>query len=207
VSTWTTAGIPYKVDAPDGMYILKFALGDNIYGAEAGRNQWLAYGTDTLLSTPPCACNTVVTDTITVTGGNGIMFRLRGSLDYLVVIPSEGIDIDYAADDGMLVSSSAGVQRSLAPLKYLSLAAGPNPCNPVSTLRLDMPSDNSVRLEVYSIAGKLTRVIAAGQIKAGAHSFVWDGKDESSHPVSAGVYIYRLRAGNRVLSVKTVLAR
>jgi hypothetical protein len=42
---------------------------------------------------------------------------------------------------------------------------------------------------------------------AGAHQVVWDAKDAAGRGVSAGIYVYRLLAGNRVLTVKTILAR
>ncbi|MBL8025104.1 MAG: hypothetical protein JNL74_01765, partial [Fibrobacteres bacterium] len=84
----------WKIDLPAGEYIIKAAMGDNQYGAADS----LWYGTETLLA-DGAKPNAFVTDTITVTGTDGMTLKVKGALNYVVIIPNEGIDINLVADD------------------------------------------------------------------------------------------------------------
>jgi len=54
-----------------------------------------------------------------------------------------------------------------------------------------------VTLSIYNILGqRITRIEKASQLR-GPHSFIWDGTDSNSNPVSSGVYFYCLKAGGR----------
>ena len=47
-------------------------------------------------------------------------------------------------------------------------------------------------LKVYSIGGRLVRVLASGPATPGEHTAFWDGADQRGRRVSSGVYIYRV---------------
>jgi len=49
--------------------------------------------------------------------------------------------------------------------------------------------------------------LVEGVREAGSHSVLWDGRDESGEPLSSGVYLYRLRAGELVQARKMLLIR
>ena len=66
----------------------------------------------------------------------------------------------------------------------------PNPFNPFTSIEYNLPSDGSVRLEIYNTAGQLVDVLANGYRNAGSHMAVWN---TGNHP--SGVYFYRLRHG------------
>jgi hypothetical protein len=88
-----------------------------------------------------------------------------------------------------------------------NLASCPNPFNPVSNITLSLPAASRVDLRVYGVNGRLVRTLATGDFGPGAHHFSWDAKDATGRAVSAGVYVYKLTAGNRVLMEKAVLAK
>ena len=72
----------------------------------------------------------------------------------------------------------------------------PNPFNPVTTIRYDLPVACEVRLEVYDATGRLVRVLRDGVVEqAASRMTVWDGTDDGGRPVASGVYFYRLEAG------------
>lgn len=100
-----------------------------------------------------------------------------------------------------LTDRQSGAEKG-ADWKYLAMTASPNPFNPVSTIRVSMPAPGKVRLAVYGADGRLVKEIASGKVSAGLHAFTWNADQ-----AAAGVYFYRLTAGNRVLTVKTVLAK
>mgnify|MGYP002839105087 FL=1 len=85
--------------------------------------------------------------------------------------------------------------------------AYPNPFNPNTTLRYDLPSDALVTLSIYDMLGReITQLVNTTQ-KAGFKSVQWNGSDSMGRPVSAGVYLYQIRASDYVQTKKMVLLK
>ena len=75
--------------------------------------------------------------------------------------------------------------------------AYPNPFNPGVAIPFVLGQDREpVSLTIYNSLGQLTWRQDLGRRAAGSHRVYWDGQSESGLPVSAGVYFYRLRAGD-----------
>jgi hypothetical protein len=89
----------------------------------------------------------------------------------------------------------------------LALRAVPNPFNPRTTIRFDLPAAGSVRLAVYDVAGRLVRVLVEGERPAGSCEAVWDGRDAGGRGLAAGSYFARLEAGGRLQTVCMSLVR
>ncbi len=83
----------------------------------------------------------------------------------------------------------------------------PNPFNPVTTIRFDLPRKSNVRVEVFDVGGRLVRTLADSVLERGRHELVWDGKDASDKDVSSGVYFCRLDAPGFSSTMKMVLLR
>ena len=83
----------------------------------------------------------------------------------------------------------------------------PNPFNPATVIRYELSAPVAVELHVYDLAGRLVDTLQAGPQAAGAHEVTWQGRDEGGRGVAAGVYVYRLRAGDEVLTRRMVLAK
>ncbi|MDZ7345447.1 MAG: Ig-like domain-containing protein, partial [candidate division KSB1 bacterium] len=71
----------------------------------------------------------------------------------------------------------------------------PNPFNPTTTIQFELPAARPVKLAVYSLTGKIIRILAEGEYPAGIHTVVWDARDESGQPVPTGIYYCRITAG------------
>ena len=81
----------------------------------------------------------------------------------------------------------------------------PNPFNLITTLRYDLPEQASVTLIIYDMLGReITQLVNTTQ-EAGFKSVQWDAKDSMGRPVSAGVYLYQIQAGEFVQTKKMVL--
>ncbi len=75
--------------------------------------------------------------------------------------------------------------------------AYPNPFNPRTTIAFDNPAQAAVSLRVFDLAGRLVNVLINGEVVSqGRNEVVWGGRDMAGRVVSAGVYFYRLEAGN-----------
>jgi flagellar hook assembly protein FlgD len=83
----------------------------------------------------------------------------------------------------------------------------PNPFNPKTTIRFDIPEETMVKLIIYDVSGKEVNVLTAGTLKAGSYRVRWNGKDHSGHGVSAGMYLYHIDAGEFSDTKKLILLK
>jgi Tol biopolymer transport system component len=98
-------------------------------------------------------------------------------------------------NDGMVgVRLGSGV-LDVSPRQYALHGAVPNPFNPSTVVRYELPEAVTVRLEVFDAVGQRMRVLASGERSAGAYGVEWDGRNDAGQPVSSGVYLCRLQAG------------
>ena len=66
----------------------------------------------------------------------------------------------------------------------------------MTKIAFEIPVQTAVSLRVYDMSGHLVKVLLDGQVFAkGLHEEAWNGRDESGRVVAAGVYFYRLEAG------------
>jgi len=71
----------------------------------------------------------------------------------------------------------------------------PNPFNPSTSIRFQVPDPASVTLEILDLRGRRVRELLEGPLAAGYHTVPWDGTDDAGVAVASGVYLYRLRVG------------
>jgi len=83
----------------------------------------------------------------------------------------------------------------------------PNPFNPITTLRYDLPENSYVNVTVYDMLGREVRTLVNTTQDAGFKSVIWDATNEYGNPVSAGVYLYKIQAGEFVQTKKMVLLK
>ncbi|MBC8190959.1 MAG: multicopper oxidase domain-containing protein [FCB group bacterium] len=82
--------------------------------------------------------------------------------------------------------------------------AYPNPFNPTTTIRYDLPTRSAVTLGVYDITGRTITILADTHQPAGAYSIHWNGTNDLGNPVSTGMYFCRLEAGDYSKTIKMV---
>jgi len=93
----------------------------------------------------------------------------------------------------------------------------PNPFNPSTTIRYEIPvkgEENGqgaatmpVELALFDIRGRLIRQLVDRSQGPGTYQVHWDGRDDRSRPAGSGVYLYRLKTGDQVLTRKMLLMR
>jgi hypothetical protein len=83
----------------------------------------------------------------------------------------------------------------------------PNPFNPTTTLRFDLPKVSDVTLTIYNMLGQKIKTFNMNDTPAGYHSIKWDATNDYGDPVGAGVYLYQLRANEFVKTKKMVLLK
>jgi hypothetical protein len=93
------------------------------------------------------------------------------------------------------------------PIRYALHAAAPNPFNPKTAIRFDLPHAGLVRLAIYDISGRHVRTLVDGSMEAGSRVVDWNGKDDGGHTVGSGIYLYRLDAAAFSQTRKMVLLK
>lgn len=83
----------------------------------------------------------------------------------------------------------------------------PNPFSTETTISYNLGSPGMVRLEVYTLTGRLVRTLVDRSVAGGSHQVIWDGKDERGREVGSGVYYYRLDARDNTRAGKMILLR
>jgi hypothetical protein len=78
----------------------------------------------------------------------------------------------------------------------------PNPFNPTTTFSFSLPEAQQVTLQIYNLRGQLIGTLIDGTREAGVHDLTFD----ASH-LSSGIYVYRMTAGDQVLSGKMTLVK
>ena len=83
----------------------------------------------------------------------------------------------------------------------------PNPFNPVTKIRFDLPERADVKLSIINSAGIELRTLAQGVFLPGTYTFLWDGKNSAGLQMPSGVYYYRIIAGEFSQSRKMLLLK
>ena len=70
----------------------------------------------------------------------------------------------------------------------------PNPFNPVTSIRYDIPEAANVQVSVYSLLGQKVKTLVNGAHQPGFYAVQWNGTNDQGNPVASGMYICRIHA-------------
>ena len=71
----------------------------------------------------------------------------------------------------------------------------PNPFNPTTTIEYALPHTELVRIDIVNVLGQIVTTLVNGEVQAGFHTVVWNGKNTFGSPVASGIYLYKIKAG------------
>jgi hypothetical protein len=118
---------------------------------------------------------------------------------------NEGELVEDAAE--MTLTYVLSIDEELIPDVFTLHQNFPNPFNPVTTLRYDLPEQTHVNITIYDMLGRKVRTILNQQQDLGYKSLIWDATNDYGKPVSAGIYLYQIQAGEFVQTKKMVLLK
>ena len=95
----------------------------------------------------------------------------------------------------------------ISPQKFLLHQNYPNPFNPTTLIKYDLPGHTLVVMDIYDARGRKIKNLVYSEQTSGYHSIVWDATNQAGELVPAGVYIYRINAGNNVQTKKMILVK
>jgi len=97
-----------------------------------------------------------------------------------------------AFDEGC---DALSVVRNPIPRQFALHQNYPNPFNPTTILRYDLPVQSQVTIIIYDLMGRVVSNLVSSQQNAGYKSIQWNATNNLGEPVSAGMYIYMVQAG------------
>ncbi len=109
---------------------------------------------------------------------------------------------DYVGEQDTTNCDQVYIIDGTLPISYTLHNAYPNPFNPVTTIRFDLPEDADVQLLVYDVLGREVAELVSGRVLSGFHEVIWDASD-----VSSGIYLCQLTTLNSVITNKMVVVK
>jgi len=97
--------------------------------------------------------------------------------------------------------------NEVLPRDFVVHPAFPNPFNPVTTLRYDLPENGLVSITIYDMLGREVKTLINQTQDAGFKSVIWDATNDYGKPVSAGIYLYKIQTGEYMQTKKMVLLK
>jgi hypothetical protein len=104
--------------------------------------------------------------------------------------------------DRFLITTQPHETESTLPQEIALQQNYPNPFNPTTQIQYEIPQQSDVLLTVYDMSGRQVATLVNGSVQAGVHTVNFDGSS-----LASGVYMYRLRACNSVLSRKLTIIK
>ena len=83
----------------------------------------------------------------------------------------------------------------------------PNPFNPLTTISYELLADGIVNIVIYNLIGKKIKTLFSGFQTSGSKNVNWNATNTQGEPVSAGVYLYTIKAGEFRQTKKMVLLK
>ena len=119
--------------------------------------------------------------------------------------------MDYRALDGRLVVATHGngvfttsipdfknIQFTQESQAFDLVSAYPNPFDSSTEIQFTIPSDGTVRVDLYTAQGAFINNLLWAPQFAGTNSVYWDGTNTSGTKLSNGIYLYRVEYNGQV---------
>lgn len=107
-------------------------------------------------------------------------------------------DLPTDADDGIVTP---------LPRAFKLHQNYPNPFNPATIISFDIPQSGQVHIDIYDILGRRIRALLDDRLPAGEHTLEWDGTDRDGIAVASGIYFYRVRYNDNIITKKMVMMK
>jgi hypothetical protein len=114
--------------------------------------------------------------------------------------------------DGLVYEATINTTTDIAEASSISYQFSlghnhPNPFNPETKFRFQLPEVTHVVVEIYNIHGQKILGLLDETLAVGTHNVRWDGKDKYGNLVPSGVYFYQVRTSKYFQVKKMTLLR
>jgi hypothetical protein len=92
--------------------------------------------------------------------------------------------------------------NSNLPLSHALFQNFPNPFNPVTTIKFNIPNNSYIKLSVFDVTGREIEQLINTELTPGEYSYQFNASNYSS-----GIYFYRLESGGFSETRKMVIIK
>ena len=107
----------------------------------------------------------------------------------------------------MQQTSIATVRTAPLPTKTDLQPSYPNPSNAAATIPFTLAAAHYLQLDILDMMGQRVTNLVTGSFSAGNYEYFWDGRNDASQQVASGIYFYRMRLENTLLTRSMLLLR
>ena len=94
------------------------------------------------------------------------------------------------------------------PKDYVLFNNYPNPFNPTTNLKFQLPKDSKISVYIYDTNGRLVRKLTSNVFyKIGEHIIQWNAMNDYGQKIASGMYLYRFVADKFVKTGKMILIK
>ncbi|OUV01443.1 MAG: hypothetical protein CBC40_08130 [bacterium TMED80] len=97
--------------------------------------------------------------------------------------------------------------NDLVPIEFNLYQNHPNPFNPYTKLKYDLPKDSYVSLTIFDMLGNVVNNLVNTNQSSGFKSVQWNATDNLGQPISAGVYLYSIETKDFRQTKKMILLK
>ncbi|MBW6515296.1 MAG: carboxypeptidase regulatory-like domain-containing protein [Candidatus Cloacimonetes bacterium] len=83
----------------------------------------------------------------------------------------------------------------------------PNPFNPDTNISFSLKEFSHVTIEIYNVKGQRVRTLVNGDMEAGYHTVVWNGRNDQGREAGSGIFFYRMKSGSYNSTKKMILMK
>ena len=130
--------------------------------------------------------------------------------DLVILSQTESGDIKnyHGNDDGWIIklgscgnyiadnATSTDDASASSKITTTNLSAYPNPISNLATISFNLQQSQKVVVTIYDMNGTLIKTLANTQMEHGNHQLIWNARDEKGSPVTGGIYLLKLQAGD-----------
>ena len=123
---------------------------------------------------------------------------------WVTTVDQSGLESEASS----IVSAVLAADDNLGmPTEFALKQNYPNPFNPSTQIQYALPSETRVVISIYDITGRKVRTLVNEVQSPGYKNVMWNATNEIGRPVSAGMYIYSIQAGDFIQNKKMVLMK
>ncbi|UCH10823.1 MAG: VCBS repeat-containing protein [Fidelibacterota bacterium] len=153
---------------------------------------------------------TLVDSTGSITDTTKTLTGLTNGTTYYFRITAVDVALNesaYSSEVSATPTPLSVSDQDALPTEFALHQNHPNPFNPTTTLRFDLPEAGDVTLLVYDLLGREVVRLADGRMEAGYQQVIWDGRTASGREVPSGIYIARLVTTEYSKSIKMLFLK
>jgi aminopeptidase N len=176
---------------------------------EAGKNYSVVIGINQSANSTPLFFTMPVQVRITTSSGvqNVTLFNNQLSQTYEIPVNGEPVSVEFDPDNWILKDITNFILSdsvNYSPPSFSLFQNFPNPFNPGTVIRYQIPVSGNVSLKIYDELGRVVAVLMDGFQKAGIYDARFNAYGSG---MASGVYFYTIKAGNYIETRKMILQK